>query len=339
MRIQDMTIPAQASARWWFLLPAIAAIMVLATPVFARSHAGYSDVVQFGSSVTIAEGEDVSDVVVFGGDVAVHGHIHGDAVVFGGDLHIYPDGQLDGDGVVFGGARINDRKKSNVVATPAPMGTAEPREAPNMSSSDNGGGNPVNDFSAGLHWINFVIADAILAFLAFLLFPIRSRITLDHMTAQPLVSVLLGFFAPILLALVMLVLVVTVIGIPLVPVVAVAFLLAYLIGKAAIAAFVGRRLLEVAKVAEPNPLAAVALGLLIMVVVCGVTPHWFGVLIFIAVGALASGAALLGLMRVRSGLVGPPPPTGYVPVPVGGYPPSGYPPGSFPPPPSPPAVQ
>ena len=243
------------------------------------------------------------------------------------------------DGVVFGGSRINDSKTRKPHVVPTPMGTGEPTETPNMSGSDNGGSYVANDFSAGLHWINFVIADAILAFLAFLLFPIRARITLDHMTAQPLVSVLLGFFAPILLALVMLVMVVTVIGIPLVPVVAVAFLLAYLIGKATIGAFVGRRLLEVAKVAEPNPLAAVALGLLIMVVVCGVTPHWFGVLIFIAIGALASGAALLGLMRVRAGLTGPPPPGGYVPVPVGGYPPSGYPPGGYPPPPSgPPAV-
>jgi hypothetical protein len=334
MRIEDTLAPAQASARWLFLLPAIAAIIVLATPVFARSHGGYSDVVQFGSSVVIGEGEDVADVVVFGGDVAVHGHVHGDAVVFGGDLHVFPEGQVDGDGVVFGGSRINDSKTRKPHVVPTPMGTGEPTEAPNMSSSNNGGSYVANDFSAGLHWINFVIADAILAFLAFLLFPIRARITLDHMTAQPLVSVLLGFFAPILLALVMLVMVVTVIGIPLVPVVAVAFLLAYLIGKATIGAFVGRRLLEVAKVVEPNPLAAVALGLLIMVVVCGVTPHWFGVLIFIAIGALASGAALLGLMRVRAGLTGPPPPGGYMPVPVGGYPPSGY-----PPPPGPPAVQ
>jgi hypothetical protein len=328
MMIQDTTAPARRPARWWFLLPVLAAIMALASPAFARSHSGYSDVVQFGSSVVIGEGEDVADVVVFGGDVAVHGHVHGDAVVFGGDLHVFPEGQVDGDGVVFGGSRINESKARKPHVVPTPMGSMEPTEAPNMSSSDNGGGSAMNDFSAGLHWINFVIADGILAFLAFLLFPIRARITLDHMTAQPLLSVLLGFFAPILLALVMLVMVVTVIGIPLVPVVAVAFLLAYLIGKATIGAFVGRRLLEVAKVVEPNPLAAVALGLLIMVVVCGVTPHWFGVLIFIAVGALASGAALLGLMRVRSGLTGPPPPAGYMPVPVGGYPP----------PPGPPAV-
>jgi len=95
--------------------------------------------------------------------------------------------------------------------------------------------------------------------------------------------------------------------IPLIPVALIAFMLAYWIGKAAIASFLGRRLLEAAKVADPQPLASVAVGLVAILIVTGPTPAWFAITTFCIVGALATGAALLSFMRTRPGLLGGPP--------------------------------
>jgi len=54
-----------------------------AAPALA-SKTGYSDIVEFGENITVPAGKDVGDVVDFGGDERVYGHVHGDAVVFDG---------------------------------------------------------------------------------------------------------------------------------------------------------------------------------------------------------------------------------------------------------------
>lgn len=57
----------------------------------------------FGEAVTVEEGERVDEVVAFGDDVNVAGHVLGDAVSFGGNVVIARTGQVDGDAVSFGG--------------------------------------------------------------------------------------------------------------------------------------------------------------------------------------------------------------------------------------------
>jgi hypothetical protein len=152
-----------------------------------------------------------------------------------------------------------------------------------------------------------VVPDLLLTLLAFFLFPLRTRNVEEHLAAQPLLAVLLGFMAPIFLAFVLVVLAVLVVTIPLIPVALIAIFLAYWIGKAAIAAFLGRRLLEAAKVADPQPLASVVVGLFVILILTGPTPGWFAITMFSVVGGLATGAALLSFMRTRPGLLGPPP--------------------------------
>jgi hypothetical protein len=61
-----------------------------------------------GGSRTIREGESVRDVMVIGGNLAVHGEVRGDAVVVGGNLTLYETGRIRGDVVVAGG-RFRDQ--------------------------------------------------------------------------------------------------------------------------------------------------------------------------------------------------------------------------------------
>lgn len=59
--------------------------------------------VGFGIPVQVPEGQEVDEVVSFGDDVHVAGHVLGDAISFGGDVRIAQTGQVDGDAVSFGG--------------------------------------------------------------------------------------------------------------------------------------------------------------------------------------------------------------------------------------------
>ncbi|MBX2801210.1 MAG: polymer-forming cytoskeletal protein [Myxococcales bacterium] len=57
-----------------------------------------------GEPITVAAEERVDEVVAFGGDVVVSGHVVGDAVSFGGNVHVAEGGRVEGDAVSFGGS-------------------------------------------------------------------------------------------------------------------------------------------------------------------------------------------------------------------------------------------
>jgi len=278
----------------------------------AAYHHAQRDIVEFGNDVDIPADEVVNgDVVSFGGDVAVHGTVEGSAIVFGGDLHIYPEGSVAKDTVSFGGRIINESRttppkphKSRVnpepTTAPEPQETAMPDMSPMPETPDMSISHP---WHFGPVWASIVVPDLLLTLLAFFLFPLRTRNVEEHLAAQPLLAVLLGAMAPIFLACVLFVLLVLIVTIPLIPVALIAMLLAYWIGKAAIAAILGRRLLEAAKVADPQPLASVVVGLFVLLILTGPTPAWFAVTMFAVVGTLATGAALLSFMRTRPGLL------------------------------------
>jgi hypothetical protein len=318
------------------------ALMLLGTAGASAGAAvrhSHGDIVEFGSDIVIPADQEVQgDVVDFGGNVDVHGQVDGSAIVFGGDLHIYPEGSVARDTVSFGGSIVNDssatppkKRPHSIVVPPVvpPMETPEPPSSPELPMAPE----PSHEWSFRSVWASILVPDFILTFLAFFLFPLRTRNVEEHLVAQPLLAVLLGFIAPIFLCFVLVVLAVLVVTIPLLPVAVIAFVLAYLIGKAAIAAFLGRRLLEAAKVAEPQPLASVLVGLFVILIVTGLTPAWFAISMYGIVGALAVGAALLSFMRTRPGLLGAQG-TAYSnvsPVQVGAFTPPAGPPASGPP--------
>jgi len=62
------------------------------------------DIVRFGSSITVKAGQLIEgDVVSFGGDVEVLGHVTGNVSAMGGDLTLTPTARVDGDVVCIGG--------------------------------------------------------------------------------------------------------------------------------------------------------------------------------------------------------------------------------------------
>jgi hypothetical protein len=59
--------------------------------------------VGYGGDVLVGPDETTGDVVSFGGDLRVEGHVTGDATAFGGDIIVGEDGRIDGDAVSLGG--------------------------------------------------------------------------------------------------------------------------------------------------------------------------------------------------------------------------------------------
>jgi hypothetical protein len=282
--------------------PLAAAFSVFATQ--APAAADGSDRVSFGSGVTVRPGEEITgDLVVFGGDADIYGKVDGDAVVMGGNLTIEPSGSVDGSTVAFGGSVTNNseqpksghHKVKGVVppVPPVPIVTPEPVEPLGPSTQ----AEVEQGRSTG--WIGFLIVSGILSLLAFALVPNTVRTVRDEFVARPILGTAIGFCWPFIFTAIIIALAITIIGIVLMPAAVVAVAAAYLVGRAAVALLLGRRLFEVANVVEPAPLATAALGLVIITVLEGVLPLWMGIVLEACVGAVAIGAAMLPFLKPR----------------------------------------
>lgn len=309
-------------------LAAVVSVLAMQAPAAADG----SDRVSFGSSVTVREGEEITgDLVVFGGDADIYGKVDGDAVVMGGNLTIEPTGSVDGSTVAFGGSVTNNsdlpksghHKIKGVVPPPLPIVTPEPVEPLGPSTQTE------VDQSRNTGWIGFLIVTGILSLLTFALVPNTVRTVRDEFVARPILGTAIGFSWPFIFTAIIIALAITVIGIVLMPAAIVAVAAAYLVGRAAVALLLGRRLFEVANVVEPAPLATAALGLVIITVLEGVLPLWMGIVLEACVGAVAIGASMLPFMRPRHLAAATYP--GYVPPPQPVFTPPSPPPPSGPP--------
>lgn len=275
------------------LLSIIAAVVYLsAFPATARaSDNGNNDMVVFGGTQTVQAGQEVDgDLVVLGGNADVYGHVRGDAVAIGGRIFVAPEGQVDGSFVSLGGTIDNQSATSPGNARtgkrhgpPPPVGPVVPdtTDASDQSSDTR---------------VPFILFDAALVLFAFLLFPAKTRDAMQYLVQNPLIASITGFFSPIILALVLITLAITIIGIPLIPVVMIMAAVGYLIGKAALAAFIGGRVCEVARVESPKPIASMLIGLAILALVSMF--GWEGIVVYCCVGAVSLGVALYGFGHV-----------------------------------------
>ncbi|MBC5808522.1 MAG: hypothetical protein ACR2KS_03035 [Candidatus Eremiobacter antarcticus] len=297
-------------------------------PALAKDSS--DDLVVFGGDQTVKEGQVVhGDLVVLGGNADVYGQVEGDAVCIGGHIYIAPQGAVLGSLVSLGGSIDNESTTAPHARRASPTPMPEPTEQPEVAPAT-----PVPvpmhvhrhmGSSFWQHWTSFIVMDALFVLLAFLLFPLRTRSTIDHLIEYPLMAAVVGFFSPVIFVLMAVALCITVIGIPLLPLLAIVAFLGYLVGKAALAAIIGDRLFQVAKAEPPKPVVGMLVGLLILVVIS--TTGWLGVVFYWVIMALALGAALYAMTRTAqihrqarmAAAPGPPPPpaaAGFAP-PVG----------------------
>jgi hypothetical protein len=142
-------------------------VLALSSLAFAGAA---PDRTQFGRSISVGPGEEVTDVTCFACSVRVRGHVTSDVTTFGGNIVLEDDGQIDGDATSFGGDVRLD-KGVKVAGDVAVFGGRIRRDPSATISGD------VTNFS-GTGWLILVfgLPLAILgALLAFILWLVRRR--------------------------------------------------------------------------------------------------------------------------------------------------------------------
>lgn len=159
--------------------------------------------VGFGEPVRVDVDEDVDEVVSFGHDVDVLGHVQGDAVSFGGDVRVGRTGQVGGDAVSFGGrVQVEDggQVEGNRVAMDSPVGMPSVKLDPTEAEAPAAGSLHLTADAGSLltslyHRIVWMLSVAGASVLLVGIFPHRvSRVARD-LEARPVRSAIVGTLA------------------------------------------------------------------------------------------------------------------------------------------------
>ena len=235
----------------------------------AQSRGDGEPVVAIGGDVTVAAGQRVEEVVVVGGVARVEGVVDSDAVAVMGDITLAGTARVEGDFVVvFGSATIEPGAEvgQDLVVVAGSLDVPPGFRAGGEQVVVAGGFGPAGRFGAvtpwfreGLFWgrpfvptLPWMWALAALLALLYVLInivferPVRAGV--DVLVEKPLSTGLGGLLVVLLIGPVFVILAVSVVGLVVMPFLACALLLAGLIGRVAVARWIGGRL-----VAEDDP--------------------------------------------------------------------------------------
>ncbi|MDE0083726.1 MAG: RDD family protein [Gammaproteobacteria bacterium] len=303
-------------------------------PASAQDTGG--QVVQFGSDYTLAAGQSVDELVVFGASATIRGEVDGDAVVIGGSAELAGTGSVEGDFVVIGGgatiasgASVDGDLVVIGGTVEAPAGFAPGGELVSMGAGPAAAAVPfvTRGLLAGrvivpdLSWMWVAIAVLLAVFLALnFAFDRPVRACVEGFTARPLTTFLVGLAVVVLAGPVTVLLAISILGLVAVPFLWAALAAAVVIGGVAVSRWLGEKILpSPATESRGHQALAVLVGFtltslaLMVPILGGVTFATLGVL---ALGG-ASTAVARGLRREHpvpdpaSGPAGdvPPPPT------------------------------
>lgn len=274
-----------------------------------RNRDRRGDVVRFGGSVNIAEGETVpGDVVVIGGAAHVLGTVNGDVVVVGGSLELGPKADVDGDAVVVGGAMRRD---------PAARVGGEVHEVGVGPININwrGPGRELGElwrtgpFGRTFSLVATLVRVGVLSLLAALVVLFARDYTervAERAVSEPVKAGAVGFLAQILFVPVLVVtcilFAVTIIGIPLlalIPFAILGLMVLALVGFTAVATRIGRLVCDRFGWTDYGPTGTTVIGVLVVTApvmlgrVVGLAggPFWFLAAGLLAVGLLAEYVA------------------------------------------------
>ena len=264
---------------------AIVAIVALARPALAQTHAIYHGGTYFGS-VVVEPGQVVDgDLTVIFGDATIEGVVEGDLNVVGGSYDPRPGGVVTGQVHEVGGA------VAQAVVPWAPSEGGYGYSSPFMPD----------------HRLLWRLSWNVLALLVFLIFPLRTRMVLDRLERHPGLSVAAGLVGCIAVIPLAILLAITILLIPLIVLEMVFLLASAFLGTAALALLIGRRLCElVSPTTTPSPLVALLAGIA-LITAAELVPV-IGTLVLIFVGMIGLGATILSFTSDSLGapISGPP---------------------------------
>ena len=270
------------------------------------------EVVQFGSDYTLAAGENVDQLVVFGAAATIRGDVERDAVVIGGSAELAGTGSVEGDFVVIGGGATIASGASvggDLVVIGGPV-EAPPGFAPGGELVAIGVG-PVafvvpfvtGGLLAGrvivpdLPWMWAALAVLLAVFLALnYAFDRPVRACVEAFASRPLTTFLIGLAVVVLTGPVTVLLAISVLGLVAVPFLWAALAAAVVLGGVAVARWIGERILPSADTESRGRQALAVLAGFSVVSLALMVPILGGVT-FATLGVLALGGASTAVAR------------------------------------------
>lgn len=267
--------------------------------------------VVFGGDVNVPAGEtDNGDVVAFGGDITIDGHVTHNLVAFGGNITINGtvdrDVQAVGGNVFLGpkavvGGNVNLLGGNLTRATGAQVGGSVVRNSRHMSTVGfPNAGDALGGFFQGLSFVLGIITAigiVLLALLVLVFFPRQLQVTGATLEQRPLESFGLGCGGVLAGAFLAFLFLVTIVFSPVGLVIIGAMTVAWLLGWAAIFVTMGQRILRSAN--RPQELIpALLLGGLIIGILANIPGLNLAVIFF--GGSLALGAAIYSRLGTRA---------------------------------------
>lgn len=281
-----------------------------------EAHGHGQDRTVMGGDMTIAKGEVVHDVTVFGGNLVIDGDATGTVTVFGGDVTVHDGARVHGDATVFGGTLHLD-EGSRVGGDVYAVGGELERDPGSQVGGDvtvKGGKDDDDDDGAkakpkgvvaragesvmsGLRLaaVLFVIGTVLLALTGRRMDMLRAEVA-----TRPMKSLALGLVGIVGSIVVVVALCVTIIGIPVAVVGLLVFGFSILGAMCAVLSVVGEALL---RHKTENPYVHLAVGCGIFVALAALP--WVGCLVVIA--TILAGIGVLvatrgaGFLRKRNG--------------------------------------
>ncbi len=201
-----------------------------------------ANLVRFGGSITVPEGQVVENAIAFGGDVTVlpDAKVVDTAVAFGGNVTVQAGAQIEGDAYSFGG---------KVVQEPGAIIWGE-----NATFNDGHGMMRGHHQGRSHRLVNYyfsalfrVSAAVVAAILGLLILRTNSQFLPNLATElrqHPGLTALWGLGAIISFGFVCVFLAITLIGIPLIPLLILTMMITTLVGSLGVALFVGQRLVR-----------------------------------------------------------------------------------------------
>lgn len=310
--------------KWTFALLTVLLFLSLAVPVWADD--GDDQVVFFGDRVVIRGGEVVDgsltviggsvelreggrirgDMVALGGESIVDGRIGGNLVVLGGTLELRSNATIEEDFFTFG-ASVERAEGATVLGETIegmrwrlPALRTRPWE-PQLRRWGDRWRSPETIFGDAVgnlfRWVARAIALMAMAVVVMLVLPKQTALVGETASKLPLPSTGVGLLTVVVLVIVLLLLVIICIGIPVAVLLAMVAAVALLLGRVAVAAIVGQRLLTALNADQSQPLLEPVVGIVVIELLSAVPcVGWL-------VSAILSLAGLGAVVLTRFGTV------------------------------------
>ena len=228
-----------------FILAFIATLCLLfAGSVLAQTDIQINDanLIRFGGSITVPEGQVVENALAFGGDVTVspNAKVVDTAIAFGGNITVQTGAQVEGDAYSFGGTVVQE---PGAIIRGA-NATFNNRHRMMRGYHRGRSNRLVNYCFSALFRVSAAVVAAILGLV---ILRTRSQFLPALATAlrqHPGLSALWGLGAIISFGFVCVFLAMTLIGIPLIPLLILTMMITTLVGSLGVAMFVGQRLVR-----------------------------------------------------------------------------------------------